>query len=100
MWEPEDNLVYYLLEMNIGFVGNEASDIYTIIVATPEGIMALKEKKQFIPEIQKILLLNSYVWSDVRNIIEDKLSSIKQKHEFSVSDELANCFNWEFYGMR
>ena len=97
-WEPEDNSVFYLLEMNIGIKGEAASDVYSVIVATPEGISRLRERggRSVFSGIHKVLLLDFYRWEDVRKLIEGKLSGIKNVDALSSANELMVFFNWEY----
>lgn len=99
-WEPEDNSVFYLLEMNIGIKGEVASDVYSVIVATPEGILRLRERENcsVFSGIHKVLLLDLYRWEDVRNLIEVKLSGVKNVDARSSANELVAFFNWEYEG--
>ena len=98
-WEPEDNSVFYLLEMNIGLGNRDESDIYSIIVCTPEGMLNHKNNKQN-PTFYKILLLDEYRWDTVRTTIEEKLASIDALDSFKSSNQLADVFNWEYAGMK
>lgn len=99
-WEPEDNSVFYLLEMNIGIKGEAASDVYSVIVATPEGISRLREREScsIFSGIHKILLLDFYSWEDVRKLIEGRLSGIKNVDALSSANELMSFLNWEYEG--
>jgi len=60
-WEPEKNEVFYLLQMSIGFTGEDAADDCSIIIATPEGILN-EFKKISSDEIYKIIVQKEYSW--------------------------------------
>lgn len=99
-WSPSDNSVFYLLEMNIGIAGEKESDIYSVIIATPEGIMNLKKDRIRLPKLYKILLLNQYDWDTVRDTINEKLANIKPSDGQQAIDQLASIFYWEYEGMK
>ncbi|WP_239366280.1 Imm8 family immunity protein [Snodgrassella communis] len=98
-WRPNDNSVFYLLEMNIGITGDNKSDIYSIIIATPEGIINLNKDKVKLPKLYKILLLNQYDWDKVRSAIDEKLAYINPSDGQQAFDKLASSFYWEYENM-
>jgi hypothetical protein len=98
-WSPNDNSVFYLLEMNIGITGDNESDIYSIIIATPEGIINLNKDRIKLPKLYKILLLNQYDWDKVRSAIDEKLAYIKPSDGQQAFDKLASSFYWEYEDM-
>lgn len=59
-WEPIDNNVFYLLEMNIGMSDEDASDIYSVVVATTEGVSCLKNRKKLLNRQYKLTLVDEY----------------------------------------
>jgi hypothetical protein len=95
-WKPNDDSVFYLLEMNIGITGENESDIYSIIIATPEGIINLNKERIKLPKLYKILLLNQYDWDEVRSVIDEKLAHIKPSDGQQAYDKLASIFYWEY----
>lgn len=98
-WKPNDNSVFYLLEMNIGITGDSKSDIYSIIIATPEGIINLNKDRIKLPKLYKILLLNQYDWDKVRRAIDERLTYIKPSDGQQAFDKLASSFYWEYEDM-
>ncbi|OCG58104.1 hypothetical protein A9G41_09825 [Gilliamella sp. Nev5-1] len=99
LWQPEDNAVFYLLEMNIGITGEDNSDIYSIIVATPAGVLNLNKDRIQQPKRYKILLLNQYDWDKVRQSIDEKRACIKPADGTPAFDKLVSDFYWEYDGM-
>ncbi|NUF48470.1 Imm8 family immunity protein [Gilliamella sp. ESL0250] len=99
-WKPEDNAVFYLLEMNIGITGKDETDIYSIIIATPEGIMNLNNNRIQQPKLYKMLLLYQYDWNKVRRTIDQQLALINPTDEIQALDKLASSFYWEYDGMK
>lgn len=99
-WNPENNSVFYLLEMTIGITGENKGDIYSVIVATPEGILDLNKAIIKKAELYKILLIYKYDWNQIRNIIDEKLASIHPNEGLQAYDKLANMFYWEYEGMK
>ncbi|WEE80222.1 hypothetical protein LZ683_13135 [Comamonas testosteroni] len=62
-WEAESNSVFYLLEMNIGLTNDDKFDVYSIIIATPEGIFNLKEN-----QIKNLNYIRCYYWKHMTGI--------------------------------
>ncbi|MER3242421.1 Imm8 family immunity protein [Salmonella enterica subsp. enterica serovar Typhimurium] len=98
-WEPIDNNVFYLLEMNIGMSGEDASDIYSVIVATTEGVSALKDKNNMLNKQYKLILVGEYSWERVMSILNSIVLNIEIKSDIYLSQELCRYFYWEYDSM-
>jgi len=94
-WEPDDNEVFYLLEMKIGFAGEEASDVYSIIVATPEGILEKFSKRKHFDETYKIIIQKEYSWKNIVSHINYLISTIDTLYEYEAYSCLRDYFHWE-----
>ena len=99
-WSPEDNSVFYLLEMTIGIKGENKGDIYSVIIATPEGILKLNKERNKKTNLYKMLLIYQYDWNQIRNAIDEKLAHINPNEGQQAFDKLANMFYWEYEGMK
>jgi len=98
-WQPEDNAVFYLLQMDIGFVGEEATDNYCIVVATPEGIAASFEnnnKKVCAASHKKMILQKEYSWEKIVAYIKQLLAGIDTCNQYEARDCLRDYFYWEY----
>jgi len=94
-WEPEKNEVFYLLQMNIGFTGEDAADDYSIIIATPEGILN-EFKKRSSDEIYKIIVQKEYSWKNVISHINYLISTIDSWNQYEINSLLQGYFHWEY----
>lgn len=99
-WEPVDNNVFYLLEMNIGMSGEDASDIYSVVVATTEGVFSLKDKSNMLNRQYKLILVDEYSWERVRSILNCIISNIEMISNVYISQELCKHFYWEYDSMK
>lgn len=99
-WEPVNNEVYYLLEMDIGITNEVSSDVYSIIILTPEGIASLREKPGSLNKEFKTIIIDDYTWLNVMKIINSILENIEVINNPYFSDDLTKHFYWEYDGMR
>ncbi|WP_409290599.1 Imm8 family immunity protein [Peribacillus sp. SCS-37] len=97
-WVPRDpEEIYYLLEFNVGYVNDKASDIFYVFVATPEGLR--KRKKTSSDWVtNKHLIVRDYSF----DLVEAKINEILFKctgpdWEKSVQN-LLKYFDWEYDG--
>ena len=99
-WESIDNNVFYFLEMNIGMSDEDSSDLYSVAVATIEGVSSLKDKKSMLNKQFKIILIDEYSWKRVVSILNSIVSSIEIKNNIYISQELCKYFYWEYDSMK
>lgn len=99
-WESIDNNVFYFLEMNIGMSDEDSSDLYSVAVATIEGLSSLKDKKNMLNKQYKIILIDEYSWKRVVSILNSIVSSIEIKSNIYISQELCKYFYWEYDSMK
>lgn len=99
-WKPINNCVFYSLDMDIGFVGDDACDLYSVMIGTGEGITAVKNKNDILNQPYKIILLNQYSWIKVVEIIENILANITNPYnKFDIQSQLCRYFYWEYESM-
>lgn len=97
-WKPPDNCVFYSLDMNIGYRGEDGCDIYSVMIATREGIAQLKRYHLNCP--YKIILIEKYSWQQVKDIIQNILDNAKQIiNQMDAQLYLCRSFSWEYEGM-
>ncbi|WP_431615306.1 Imm8 family immunity protein [Enterobacter chengduensis] len=99
-WKPIDNNVFYFLEMNIGMSDEDSSDIYSVVVATTEGVSSLKDKKNMLNKQYKMILVDEYSWKRVVSILNSIVSSIEIKNDIYISQKLCKNFYWEYDSMK
>jgi len=101
-WAPENNVVFYLLEMNIGKSSGDAADIYSVIVATPEGILSLRGERgaATLDRSYKILLLDEYSWEKVVHMVNSIVATVDASNEIRISEGLRGYFYWEYQSMK
>jgi hypothetical protein len=98
-WHPDDNKVFYFLDMSIGLSTEDAADTYTVAIATPEGISSLRNKDIISDQIYKIILMNEYSWEKVVSTIESIVSKIDVTYDFDAQNKLRYYFYWEYESM-
>ncbi|UXN03190.1 immunity 8 family protein [Bartonella sp. HY406] len=97
-WKPLDNCVFYSLDMYIGYRGEDGCDIYSVMIATREGIAQLKHNHLDHP--YKIILIEKYSWQKVKDIIQNILDNAKQIiSQIDAQLYLCQYFSWEYEGM-
>jgi hypothetical protein len=99
-WQPENNEVFYLLEMDIGIIHDDSSSAYSVMIATPEGISSKKDINEIFNKAYKMILLDEYSWEKVIGIINSILSKIDTSNQFRIQDELNRYFYWEYQSMK
>jgi hypothetical protein len=99
-WNPDDNKVFYCLDMSIGLSTEDGADNYSVIIATPEGISSLSDKDMISDQIYKIILMAEYSWEKVISTIESIVAKIDVVYDFDAQDKLRSYFYWEYESMR
>jgi len=95
-WKPNDPFdVFFLLELSIGTTIGEGADLFSVFVATPQG---LSRKKNM--SIKKIVVLQEYSWESLYQKLLDIIeSSAEDSWEGSV-ENLQKYFDWEYQGYK
>jgi hypothetical protein len=94
-WAPRDRLdVKFLLELEIGTVGENQRDIFQVVVATPEGLR--KHSRSEVICERATLVLSNYSWS----LLQRTCTNIVRRCEASSWEEavlrLQRYFEWEY----
>ncbi len=97
-WMPDNDNVYYHLEMAIGLQDEQAADLYWVIIATPAGIAEARQRHGSIRSATRtrMILLDHYTWKEVVARIESILDSIMILDRQGSLEELLHHFNWEY----
>lgn len=85
-YKPWGNKVIFSLEIEIGFTNEKTRAVYSIIVATPEGLNSLTPDHILFHRASKILLVKSYFWDQITSIIKQKLASITINEQTAWDD--------------
>jgi hypothetical protein len=92
---PEDDNCYFLLEINIGASGGDASEIFSVQITTRKGVESRLKNRGFLV-LRKIIILDTYSWANLNNILNEFIDSCTSDSWEKVSHKLAYHFNWEF----
>ncbi len=97
-WMPDNDNVYYHLEMAIGLQDEQAADLYWVIIATPAGIAEARQRHDSLKSATRtrIIVLDHYAWEKVVARIESVLDSIMILDRQDSLEELLHHFNWEY----
>jgi hypothetical protein len=94
-WVPDEPAeVRFLLEMEIGTTGDERTDIFQVVVATPEGLRAMCPKD--VIRERATLILSEYSWG----LLKRTCTGIVDRCAASTWNEsvlrLQRYFAWEY----
>ena len=96
IWTPEESKeVCFLLEINIGFEGSTGTDLYQVMVATPEGLKEKKKSDNIIPGRHYIIILE-YDWETIESYITKLVESCSSETEEETNNKLCRFFHWEY----
>ncbi len=95
---PDNDNVYYHLEMAIGLQDEQRADLYWVIIATPAGIAEARQRHSSLKSAThtRMILLDHYTWKEVVARIESVLDSIMILDRQDSLEELLHHFNWEY----
>jgi hypothetical protein len=97
-WVPDNENVYYHLEMAIGLQDEQRADLYFVIIATPTGIAEVRQRHGSLKSTSRtrMIVLDHYAWEEVVARIESVLDSIIVLDRQDSLDKLLHHFNWEY----
>jgi hypothetical protein len=94
-WIPSSpGEVYLPLTLSIGMEDSMASDLFSIVVATSQGMQGKPKRGN-----QKMLVVRSYAWPEVEITLKSWVEGATGLSWSQVVDELRKNFDWEFEGM-
>ena len=94
-WRPATREeVYFPLELNIGERGDPASDIFDVLIATPE---ALRERARTLVLAERaILLVGDYHWPEIERAIQEIVQHCAAPTWTEAVLRLQLYFRWEY----
>jgi len=94
LWEPGENeQVCFLLELSIGDAFSDASDIFQVVVATPEG---LKKRSGFVLADRATMVIREFDWDRLMQFINTVLSNCAEESWSKAVVKLQKYFEWEY----
>lgn len=99
VWQPAtDADVCFLVEMEIGEVGQAAADQFSVIFATPDGLKGFRAGEDVILD-RGVIVLRRFSWDAVHGSLESILRGCKYADWVGVTDYLQRYFHWEYEDM-
>ena len=98
-WVPDDDVVYYYLNLSVGILGRRGSDHYAVLICTPRGLSEAKSLGWQIGPAAPIVL-PSYTWKQALEAVELRLSHCEAASVLAAQENLGKLFRWEFEGYR
>lgn len=96
-WTPtslED--VYYPLELSIGIAGDDRSDVFQVLVATPEAIRSRLFGKTRCLIGRHILLVTGHDWPSIAKYCASLVETCTEDNWEDAARRLSHFFCWEF----
>ena len=94
-WEPDSvEQVFFLVELEIGEAGDKRSDLFQVIVATPEGLRAAA--RELVVADRATIVVSEYSWAQVRRIIERIVERCQAPTWEESVLRLQRYFMWEY----
>jgi hypothetical protein len=98
-WTPASlENVYYPLELSIGIEGDDRSDIFQVLVATPEAIRSRFSGKTKCLIGRYIILVAEHDWPSITKYCASLVETCTEDTWEKVASRLACFFRWEFEG--
>lgn len=95
VWKPSSlEEVHFPVQMEIGEVGVEGADIFSLMVATPEGLRRYA-KKDVISE-RALLVLSEFSWEIVHQALDRILEKCAADSWNESVLRLQRYFHWEY----
>ncbi len=96
-WEPTDlSEVCFLLEMNIGEVGADSSDVFQVLIATPEGLRVVDPNDDFVLSDRACLIVREYSWKNILKKINQIVKVCSANDWVESTIRLQRYFQWEY----
>jgi len=96
-WTPPDPYdVYFDLSLNIGLKGEEAADIFQIVVSTPQGMQGKARPGSNIIDDRSTLIVERYDREEVRRHLEEVVAKCDSDSQIEWQWKLQRYFRWEY----
>ena len=97
-WSPQDTESFvFLLEMEVGRSGSTGTDLFTVLVASPNGIKSMS--KEFILRRRGCILVDCYSWEKIRKEIDRIVEHCSSETWEECIVKLQKYFIWEYEDM-
>ena len=95
-WQQADPQQIFLgLELSIGPIGEHRSDLFQIVVATPQSIDGRLDRRN-----SKLLIVQQYDGTEIRKTLDRWVSECEQPDWDATVNCLRRRFDWEYEGMK
>ena len=95
-WLPDADGFYVLLQMGIGPEDEAGSDIFEIILASPEGLRSRCTDESIVIADRALLVLKEFDWPRIQRHLHRVVSSCSGRDWIEVSARLQRFFCWEY----
>ena len=96
-WSPvPTEPVYFLLEFSVGVRGDPASDVFYVIVATPEGLRSRSVGGELVISARGTIVVSDYSWSATRSAVEAIIRDCASPTWVESVMKLQRFFHWEY----
>ena len=96
-WEPSTNAeVFFLVEMEIGEAGVDGTDLFQVVVATPEALRAKSKAEAITIRERSTLVVSNYDWHEIKKSLESIVRKCESENWAVSTLKLQRYFNWEY----
>lgn len=89
---PEE--IHFPLEMNIGPRGDNRSDLYQVVIISPEALR--KRTREAVISGRHTLIVLQYSWAEIRRYLERIVGDCAGPTHEDVVRKLSRHFGWEY----
>jgi len=99
-WKPEDDLVFIeSILMDIGEKNKKGADLFSIRIATPEGLKLLKAEDGILAA-RPLIIVEKYDFNELWTYLNKIVLSCEADSWSDCVEKLRYHFNWEYDGYR
>ena len=96
-WEPATNSdVFFLVEMEIGEVDVDGTDLFNIVVATPEALRSREKEESNTIRDRATFIVSDYDWLDIQRALEAIVQKCESDSWVTSIQWLQRYFKWEY----
>ncbi len=90
--------VYIFVEFEIGEVGAQGRDIFSVVVATPEALRRRSENNKFLLASHGVMVVSYFSFDELRASLEGIVASCWKGDWQRSVENLRRYFMWEYDG--
>lgn len=96
-WLPDSNSVWFPLQLEIGEAGDARSDVFDMMVATPEGMLekATPDARGVLSK-RGLLVLRTFSWDTLRHTLDSIVRDCQAETWETSVLRLQRYFYWEY----